>query len=460
MKTAVFVKKSRFNAPVQDLFQWHARPGALERLSPPWDPLEVVRKDPGLDVGTHAIMKIRAGFLPLKIKWVAEHTTCSENRLFRDKQLKGPFRHWIHTHTFTPDGDACFLEDRIEYALPFPPLGPALGNTFIHGKLRRIFRFRHATLARDLADHVRHRDHRPLNILISGASGIVGSALIPFLTTGGHRPVCLIRDKSKTVKDDIFWDPEAGYIDRSRLNEIDVAIHLSGENIGQGHWTSKKKKKIIQSRNRSTRLLAKSLADMATPPKTLICASAIGFYGDRGDELLTEESECGPDFISGVCSEWEASATPAIDKGIRVVFLRIGVVLTPLGGALKRLLFPFQLGLGGKIGSGDQYISWVAIDDLIGAIYHAIYEDSLHGPVNIVSPNPVTNAELTETLGRVLRRPAMFPIPAGIINMLFGQMGREILLASTRVEPGKLVESNYRFRHAKLEAALRHLLGK
>jgi uncharacterized protein (TIGR01777 family) len=460
VKKSIFTKASRINAPVHKVFQWHERNGALERMIPPWDPLDVVIKSPGIGRGARTVMKIPAGPLPIKLTWLAEHTQYTQNKRFQDQQLKGPFKHWIHTHTFTPQDGDCILEDRIEYALPAYLLGPLIGNAAIQRKLKRIFRYRHTTLARDLESHLAYDDQRPLTILISGASGVVGTALIPFLTTGGHRVIRLVRNRGNRHPDEIYWDPSSGHLDLADAGPIDVAIHLSGENIAQGRWTPQKKKKIIDSRNNSTRLIATKLARMTPPPRVLLCASAIGYYGDRGNHIMTEENECGADFISDVCSNWEAGADPAIDKGIRVAFLRIGVVITPLGGALKKFLLPFNLGLGGKIGSGKQYMSWVSIDDLIYAIQHIIHEDAIHGPVNLVTPKPVTNEQFTKTLGTVLRRPTHFPIPAGLIKGRYGRMGREILLASTRVVPQKMLDAGFTFRYPDLESALRHLLGR
>ena len=406
------------------------------------------------------MMKIPARPLPIQLTWIAEHTDYIKNQCFQDVQISGPFKQWTHTHTFTRDGDGCLLEDHIRYALPLYPLGPLLGNAAIHRKLKRIFRYRHNTLRRDLSHHSAHGSGTPLTIAISGASGVIGSALIPFLTTGGHRVIRLVRNQHTRNPDEVYWNPAGGRLDLQEVGPIDIVLHLSGENISQGRWTPEKKQKIVQSRNQSTRLLAQKLAQLPVPPRAMLCASAIGFYGHQGDCLLTETNECGADFISGVCSDWEACARPAAEKGIRVVLLRIGVVLTPRGGALNKFLLPFSLGLGGKIGSGKQYLSWIGIDDLIYAIYHIMYDETLQGPVNLVSPNPVTNAEFAQTLGKILKRPTLFSIPAGIIRGMYGQMGREVLLASTRVMPQQLLQNGFTFAHPDLASALRHLLGR
>ena len=297
-----------------------------------------------------------------------------------------------------------------------------------------------------------------MKILVSGSTGLVGSALVPFLLTGGHQVARLVRSQP-TAGGEVPWDPAAGRLEATNLEGLDAVVHLAGERI-TGRWTAAKKARIRSSRVQGTRLLAETLARLARPPKTLVCASAIGYYGHRGDELLREESPPGAGFLAEVCREWEAAARPAAEKGIRVVQLRIGVVLSAAGGALALMLTPFKLGLGGRVGSGQQYMSWIAIDDLAGIIQHALANESLRGPVNAVAPRAITNREFTKTLGRVLGRPTIFPMPAFAARLAFGQMADELLLASARVEPTRLIASGYKFRTPELEAALRHLLGK
>jgi uncharacterized protein (TIGR01777 family) len=249
-------------------------------------------------------------------------------------------------------------------------------------------------------------------------------------------------------------------IDSAKLEGLDAVVHLAGENIAEGSWTAEKKARIRDSRVKGTRLVSKALAGLNQKPRVLVCASAIGFYGDRGAEILTEQSPAGSGFLADVCQEWEAATEPAAQAGIRVVNMRIGIVLTPRGGALQKMLLPFKFGVGGVMGDGRQYWSWVSIDDVIGAIYHAITNDALSGPVNAVAPRAATNAEFTKTLGRVLSRPTLFPMPAFLARLALGEMADALLLASTRVEPARLLNSGYSFRHADLEGALRFLLGK
>lgn len=456
-KIRCFTKRSRIPAPVELVFGWHTRPGALERLSPPWDPIKVIERKGGIEKGAQVVLQMKAG--PIPYLWKAQHIDYVENQMFRDRQIHGPFASWTHTHLFESDGpNACFLEDQIEFSLPFHPLGNFFGATFVHQKLEAIFQYRHTTLKNDLRQHQSIAQHRKKTILISGASGVIGSALIPFLTTGGHQVIRLVRKKSNHPHD-IFWEPENHVLHSKDIAGIDAVIHLAGENIGVGRWTEEKKKRILNSRIHGTRLLAKTISEMETPPEVLICASAIGYYGNRGDQVLTEEDAPGTDFISEVCQKWEQAAMPAVDKGIRVVFLRIGVVLTPMGGALQRLLLPFQMGIGGKLGNGKQYVSWVDIDDVIGAIYYSMFTQ-VSGPINVTAPHPVTNAEFTEILGSVLCRPTALTVPAWAIRLAFGQMGNEVPLSSTRAVPNRLIKHGYSFLYPTLENSLNHLLGK
>lgn len=459
MEPNIFKRKIRIPAPVETVFAWHARPGAIQRLSPPWDPLTIIRQSGGILPGAEVVMKMNAG--PVKFTWVARHTEYVENRLFADTQIKGPFSKWTHTHRFEPESDtACFLEDEIRYALPFHPAGTLLADSMVRKKLNRIFTYRHATTIADIRLHRSLNIEKPMSFLISGTHGMIGSNLVPFLSTGGHRPVSLVRRPPEPGRDEVFWDPANDRIDINDGQEIDAVIHLAGENIAEGRWTPEKKRRIMESRTRGTALIAQTIAKMKKKPKVFICASAIGYYGDRKEALMSEDDLPGEDFISEVCKNWEASARAAVDAGIRTVFLRIGIVLSPLGGALQRLLPVFQAGIGGRIGSGRQYMSWISLDDVLGAILHLIAKPDISGPVNLVAPHPVTNAEFTRTLGKVLSRPAALFIPEAAITAVYGRMGKETILSGTRVNSAKLLESGYRFRHTQLKDALSHVLGK
>ena len=301
-----------------------------------------------------------------------------------------------------------------------------------------------------------------MKVAVTGATGLIGSALVPFLSSGGHEAVALRRVSGRSGGDgDVAsWDPETGAVSAAALDGLDAVVHLAGENIAGGRWTAGRKARIRDSRVDATRRLAEALAASPRPPRTLVAASAIGFYGDRGGEELDESSAPGDGFLPAVCQAWEAAAAPAREAGIRVVHLRIGIVLTPAGGALGQMLFPFRMGVGGVIGSGRQYMSWVALDDVLGGILHALRTDDLAGAVNLVAPSPATNAEFTKALGRVLRRPTIFPLPAFGARLVFGEMADALLLASTRVVPARLREGGFDFACPGLEDALRHLLGR
>lgn len=298
-----------------------------------------------------------------------------------------------------------------------------------------------------------------MKILISGSSGFIGSSLVSFLTERRAQVVRLVRAQPKSGEPAILWNPDKGSIETSRLKGFDAVVHLAGESI-IGRWTAGKKAKIRDSRVKGTRLLAEALARLDQKPRVLVCASAIGYYGDRENEPLKEEALPGSGFLAEVCKEWEKATAPAGQEGIRVVNLRIGMVLSPSGGALKMMLLPFKMGLGGVIGSGKQYLSWISLNDLVAVFQHAIGTDTLRGPVNAVALNPVTNREFTKTLGRILNRPTLFPMPAFAARLAFGEMANELFLASARVIPSKLLETGFQFRHLELEGALRELLGK
>ena len=299
-----------------------------------------------------------------------------------------------------------------------------------------------------------------MRIAVTGSGGLVGSAVVPALVESGHEVVRLVRHDPGQGEKAVRWDPETGFVDTAGLEGLDALVHLAGENIASGRWTAARKDAIRNSRVKGTRLLCDALAALSEPPKTLVCASAIGYYGDRWEDILTEESPAGKGFLPDVCREWEAASVPAVRKGIRVVTLRIGVVLTPKGGALSRMLPPFRAGLGGVLGSGKQYVSWIALDDLPGIVLHTLGREELRGPVNAVAPRPVTNRELTEALGKILSRPTLFPVPAFALRLAVGEMADALLLASARVAPRRLEETGYHFRFPELWSALRHLLDK
>ena len=296
-----------------------------------------------------------------------------------------------------------------------------------------------------------------MKIAITGATGLVGSQLSPFLSTCGHDVVAISRGPPGPGT--IHWDVETKQIDAAALEGLDVVVHLAGENLAS-RWTLEKKRKIRDSRVEGTQFLSEQLAKLQQPPKVLVCASAMGYYGDRGDELLSESSPAGRGFLAGVCKAWEAAADPAREARIRVVHARFGLILSPRGGALKTMLLPFRLGLGGPIGNGRQYWSWISLDDVVESLHHLILHEQIAGPVNICAPRPVTNYEFTKTLGKVLGRPTVLAVPKFAVRTTLGEMADEMLLSSMRMEPQVLQETGYEFRDVDLELCLRKLLGR
>ena len=443
-----FTRESSIEAPAGAVYDWHMRPGAFERLAPPWQAVRVLARIGEVDTsGYRVTVSVPVG--PIRLRWVAEHYGVIPGSEFRDVQIRGPFRSWEHHHRFRPANEGTsVLEDAIEYTLPLGRVGSLVAGRAIERDLDRLFRYRHDTTRDDIAAHQQYSKEVSMKVLVTGATGLVGSTLIPFLTTGGHEVSPLRRPED--------WNPAKGVLDRAALEGYDAVVHLAGENIASGRWSDAQKERIRASRVDGTRLLSEALAGLEKKPQVLVSASAIGYYGDRGDEALRADSEPGSGFLADVCQAWEEATTPARDAGIRVVLLRTGVVLSPKGGALAKMLTPFKLGVGGVVGSGEQYMSWIEIDDLVGMILHALAEESVAGPVNAVAPNPVTNHEFTKTLGRVLGRPTVFPLPAFAAKLAMGEMAEELLLSSARVETA----TSYEFRYPELEPALRHLLGR
>ena len=450
-----YVASSPLPVSVEDAFAYHERRGALQRLVPPWESVEVEKTDNSLAVGSEVVLKTSLFGVP--VRWVAQHTVYEPPRLFADTQLSGPFAKWNHEHHFEAVGEHSSLTDHIDFEVPLGVVGSMLGSKTALGKIESMFAYRHRVTRDDLMLQAEH----PMGfkrVAISGSTGLVGKQLGSLLTLLGHEVIPIIRkDNGKPAagqKTIAAWSGES-----DKLADTDVVVHLAGKPIASGRWSEQTKHQIRESRVEKTRSLCESLAKLQTKPQVLICASATGIYGSRGDELLEESSNLGDDFLADVAREWENACQPAVDAGIRVVNARFGLVLSPQGGALQKMLTPAKFA-GGSLGNGKQWWSWIALDDVLGAIYHAIAEPSLSGPVNFVSNEPITNGGFAKTLGQVIGRPAIFPAPAFVLRAAMGEMADALLLSSARVKPGKLVESGYRFRFTDLTEFLKYSLGR
>jgi uncharacterized protein (TIGR01777 family) len=441
-----YVRRSSLPVSAEAAFAWHTRPGALERLMPPWQRVEILRAEP-LAEGSRTELRLHVG--PLHRRWVAEHHGIVPPQGFTDVQVAGPFRRWEHAHRFHSEaGGTCALEDRVDWE---PPRG--MPASALVPAIDRAFAFRHRRLAEDLRRHAELR-LPPQRIAVTGASGLVGSALVPFLTTGGHRVDRIVRHGGPGIA----WDPAAGTVDRAALDGVDAVVHLAGENIGAGRWTPQRRRAILDSRVRGTGLLARTLASLPRPPRVLVAASAVGFYGDGAREA-DERAPSGSGFLAEVVRAWEDALLPAEQAGIRVVRVRAGVVLSVRGGMLARVRLPFLAGMGGPIGSGEQPLSWIALDDLLDVFLLALTDSNLAGPVNAVAPAPTTNRGFTAALARVLRRPAVVPLPGFVVRAIFGEMGEELLLSGQAALPVRLQALGFRWRAPALEQALARELG-
>ncbi len=477
--SAVISTTSRLDVPVPaaDLFAWHERPGAFQRLSPPWQPVQVEHME-GIRTGDRAVFRVGPG---PGIRWVAEHRGYSDACAhadgggmcqFEDVMVEGPFAAWTHTHRMIAAGaEASVLEDHVQFELPLAPVSEFVGGGLAKTEVARMFGYRHRVTKADLERHAAwqavHGDRR-LTVAITGSGGLLGSALAAFLTTGGHRVVRVVRSRGEAgalsrgpQEQTVYWNPSKDEIDTGALRQAapDAIVHLAGEPVAALAYTADKKRRIWESRTRGTDLIARAAAGLEKKP-VLISASASGYYGSRGHEPVTEADASGHGFLADVCRAWEAATRPAEEAGVRTAHLRTGLVLSPAGGMLGVLGSVTNLGLGGWVGSGQDQWPWIAADDWVYAVHHLLGSDDARGPYNLSAPDPATSKTVVKTLADVLNRPAFASIPRPLVAALGGEAAREVALASVRMLPVRLEDAGFRFSYPILDGALRHLYGR
>ena len=458
-----FEHRAEHEATQKEVWDWYNSKGAFRRIMPEWEGIKPINAGKLID-GEETIFKVSIG--PIKKKWVARHHSVIPGEGFSDRMMKGPFGAWNHTHKFESVGDNLTkISDDVEYKLPFHLLtGWSAGMTILP-RTRQMFKYRSTRVTNDLKQ-IKSSDNLPRQkVLVSGSTGMIGLQLCAFLESAGHDVHRLVRTNTKLPPDVdqhnvIRWNDQTGDVIEGDFNGFDTVIHLAGAGIGDKRWSKKRKQLIRDSRVIPTENLSRLLASLKSPPKALLCSSAIGFYGERGNEVLNEKSTPGDGFLADICGQWENASTKASDAGIRVVHLRTGIVVSPLGGALAKLLLPAQMGGGGPVGGGRQMQSWISLDDEVYAIHHLMMSESSEGPYNLSAPSPVSQKVFAKTLGRVLRRPAFMPLPGFVIRMMFGDMGQKLVLEGQDVRPDRLLESGYEFTYPDLEGCMRNCLGK
>ncbi len=453
---ARFRKTTTIPCTTRELYDWHNRPGAFERLAPPWQSTEVVSRKGGIEAGSE--IHIRLKRFGIAKDWIARITESREGKMFEDTQVEGPFASWTHRHEFleTVSGQSQ-LSDSIEYVLPGGRVGHFVGSRFAETELKRLFRYRHRITRSDLRTLVAFRGFPKWNVLISGGYGFTGRRLGDFLKSQGHAVSVLSRNPRE--EGDVGWNPVKGELDPDSLEGFDAVIHLAGENLASGRWTEEQKRRIYDSRVNATRLLVETIERLPKPLKAFVCASAVGFYGDCGDRVVSESEGAGNGFLAEVCDAWEGAARQGEQGAEKVVRLRTGIVLDPTDGALSKMLLPFKLGVGGAFGSGRQWMPWIALEDWIGAVHHLLFKGG-SGAYNLVSPKPKRNKAFGKTLASVLHRPALLNVRAPLLKIALGEFAEEGLLSSCRAAPKALLDAGYDFRYPELGDALKLVLGR
>ena len=462
-----FETKSTVESDVTDLYKYHANPGAINRLIPPWENISIEQRSDSLVVGSEVV--IRNALFGIPVTWHAKHTQLNPPNSFQDIQLSGPFKTWIHDHHFQSVGvGLSTLEDRIYFETKFGWLG-TLGWPIVRRKLDAMFAYRHRTTSADLRLQSFLRpfiSERSLRIGVTGSSGMIGRRLVDLISVLGHSAVRILRPTSNDRPQDfplssvaVVWQPGQGFSGNGSMENLDAVIHLAGKGIADGRWTEAAKQSIRDSRIEGTRMLVADLCNLASPPRAFISASGVGIYGDRNSDTLDEFEPPGTDFLAKLAVDWESAALGFEQSGNRVAIGRLGIAIHPQQGALSKLLLPFKLGFGGPVGSGRQYWSWIDIDDAAAGFLYLAANPNAVGAYNFVAPEQTDNRSFSKTLGHVLGRPSLLPAPAFALRILLGEMADAMLLASTRANCRRLVDDGFPFRSPTLEACLKHVLG-
>ncbi|NGX39105.1 MAG: Epimerase family protein [Chlamydiae bacterium] len=446
MNPSIIRFTSELDHPDSEVFDFLMKPAVVERLIPPWQKVRITSKTPS-QTGCRLVMQVKIG--PFWVNWITEHQSSEEEKCLTAIQVKGPFPVWKHiSRIVSIDGGRSRLEEEIHFLSPF-----WMKRSWVEKRVRKMLKYRHETIAHDHAVYQRYPSP-PLRILISGSHGFIGSALLPFLKNGGHEVVSLVRKKGEGV----FWNPKSEEHDPSDFEGFDVVIHLAGKNLASGLWTKAFKRQVFQSRCRDSWFLSQILSRTVRSPSTLISASAIGIYGNRGEETLSEKSLPGEGFLANLCEQWERSFSSLEGKKTRLVHTRFGIVLSPGGGMLARLLPSLRLGLGAVLGSGKQWVSWIALDDLIYGLYALVTEKGAEGPFNLTAPHPERAKDFTRKLAKGLGRPCWLRIGESPLHFAFGAMADEMLLSSAKALPEKLIGLGFRFHYPKMKDFMDHSL--
>ena len=462
MASTSFSHESVIPANASEVFSYHGRNQSILRLAPPWEKLDLLNLTEDAESLATLDLRIRLG--SLKTNWQVQREEFAQKRTVVYSQSKGPFRYWKHTQSFRSlDDDSSSLRDLVQFSLPFAGLtNNRLGNHLVRKRLKRLFLYRHSTAQNDMRHCTRLKAFPKSKVAITGGNGLIGSELSVYLQAQGHDVTILSRSgKSRVWGIPVQqWDPRAKTADWKELDGNDAWIHLAGENLASGRWTTKKLQSMRSSRVESTRFLAEGFKKMAHPPKVFISPSGIGYYGDGADAELSETAEKGNGILANLCEEWEGASAEIEAMGIRRVVLRIGIVLTPKGGALAKLLPIYKAGLGGRQGKGTQYWSWISMDDLLRIFHTALSDPDFEGVYNAVSPTPLQNRDFSSALAEKVKRPGFCAAPSGVLSLLLGKMAYETLLASQRVHPQRLETCGFEFDFPTLDLALSHIFGR